>query len=143
MLFGFLDKAQRAIVRVTVSGVAHTATLHLEVDTGSQPHLCLDEDWADYLGIDTRTGHRATFADGKSKTVLAGAAKVDWLGKDLAVEVIVWPRPRKSAVMDKSQSRYRGDPEGLIGRKLLSTNALSIDYVNQRVVITEPAPSGA
>lgn len=143
MLLGFLDGADRAIVRVTMNGPARSATLHLELDTGSQPHVSLDQDWADFLGIATTEGHRATFADGRSSEVLAGAAKVDWLGKLLEIEVIVWPRPKDAAPVDKSQYRYRGTPEGLLGRMLLMSKALSIDYVNRRVVITEPAPLGA
>ena len=143
MIVGFFDRAHRAIVRVVVTGGKQSATLHLEVDTGSQPHICMDEDWADHLGIVTTKGHRATFADGRSKTVLAGAAKVDWFGRSTDVEVIVWPRSKQSAPEDRSQHRYRGTPEGLIGRKLLASNAVSTDYVNGRVAIIEPAPSGA
>jgi predicted aspartyl protease len=143
MIAGFFDRAHRAIVRVVVTGGKQSATLHLEVDTGSQPHICMDEDWADHLGIVTTKGHRATLADGKSKSVLAAAAAVSWHGSLHPVEVIVWPRSKKATPLDKSLTQYRGTPEGLIGRQLLMGSALSLDYLNRQVLITQPPPSGA
>ena len=90
MLLGYLDQAQRAIVRIELTGPT-VATLRLEIDTGSQPQICIHEDLADQLGIVKSKGHRATFADGESRTVFAGPATVSWFGSLLDVEVLGGP----------------------------------------------------
>ncbi len=143
MLQGYLDQAQRAIVRIELTS-PKAATLRLEIDTGSQPQICIHEDLADQLGVVMSKGHRATFADGKSRTVFAGAATVNWFGNPLDVEVLVWPRGKSPAAAPTSgQGRNRNVPDGLLGRSLLNSTALSIDYVNRRVEISMPASQGA
>jgi predicted aspartyl protease len=143
MIRGYFDRAQRAIVRVELAGSARTEKLNMEIDTGSQPQVCIDQDWADYLGIATTEGHRATFADGTSKTVLAGAAKLNWFGELVDVEVIVWPRANSDAPKEVQSNVRRTHPDGLLGRSLLATNVLRMDYLNGEIEISESKPKGA
>ena len=136
---GFLSAPERddyrAIVRVKVMGPAHEATMSLEIDTGAAPSIIMSQGWARHLGITGQDGHSATLADGSLRPVQMGSANVEWLGETRQVEVVIWDDPagQLPPISSSRRSRYRGTPDGLVGRSLLKLSALSIDYPKQHV----------
>lgn len=137
---GFLSAPERddyrAIVRVKVAGPAHEATMNLEIDTGAAPSIIMSQGWARYLGIVGQDGHSATLADGSVRPVQIGSASIEWLGEARQVEVVIWDDPAEGVSPIRSRrGRYRGTPDGLIGRNLLKLTALAIDFPAHQVQI--------
>jgi predicted aspartyl protease len=118
----------RAKMRLTVSG----QPLLFEIDTGASVELSLSEETALALGLQPKKDRQiATLASGQHSEILLAQAEVNWLGELVTVEVTVWPSVQVSA---RLKARKR-EPAGLIGRGLLRSTRLVIDYVNRRVEI--------
>jgi predicted aspartyl protease len=136
----------RAIVRLDVNGEQKMAAMNLEIDTGAQAAMMMSQVWADYLGLTVELGHSATLADGTQRSVGMAQVMIEWCNTVHEIEAVVWPGFTDLELPPSSASgsrRYRGRPDGLVGRRLLRNCVLTIDYPNRHVMVQESKSSGA
>jgi predicted aspartyl protease len=137
MLRGFFlgQTDTRALVRLNVSGSAQSVMLTFEIDTGASETLIIGEELAKRLGARPFDKKQwATLANGTLVRVLQAEMTIEWLGGHETVDATIWPQENTP----NSSSGGKNAVAGLIGRKLLKTAHLSIDYVNRKIVLTKP-----
>jgi predicted aspartyl protease len=133
---GFFTNDLRARLRVQASGPSKTMVLTFEIDTGASKELLIHRSLADELGLKTSTENEfATLADGTTEVEVA-SAKLDivWMNETKPIDVLVWPLTPGTA----APVRNKNTIDGLIGRGLLADTKLEIDYVNRKIVLTQP-----
>ena len=111
--------------------------LNFEIDTGASSELIVSKDCADWLGVLTEDGYKATLADGSVIDAVKGLAQIDWFGIKTYVEVTIFPGT--SGFVSPRAARAGGRPHGLLGRNLLRKNTLTIDYPNGHVTLDTAA----
>jgi predicted aspartyl protease len=117
-IWGTVDRLRRPVVRLETS--AGDSFLAL-VDTGFNGELMLSQPDATALGFDvSKVDIKALLAGDVAQKLREGSGRLNWLGSERRVELMVAPA--------STHRRMDDDPIALIGTKLLTSHLLFIDF---------------
>lgn len=129
-----LDHDNRALLPILVKDSSgQEQTLIFEIDTGNFCQLLTTDRWATAMGwsLDPSPQGLRSFS-GASVGSRIAEIEIRWLDQWITVEIqVIDP----SNAEDPYQGPSHGQPQGILGRALLSGCVLTIDYTNSRAEI--------
>jgi predicted aspartyl protease len=146
MLPGYIDQNGTARVRLDVTGSKGSQSLIFEIDTGFFGTLLLPIEWTNLLTSGYEATPQAIFlADGTHREARVCNLDLQWIGGRCSVEVLGIQRPTvpdghakptQPFALPNATDRRGGKPHGLMGRGLLSSTRLDINWLEGTVSIS-------
>lgn len=92
------------------------------VDTGFDSEVALSYDHADRLDLEILQYAKVTYANGESEQEIIARGKIIWFGKEVEIRVIL-----------------SNDEEPAIGTRLLKGCVMTMNFINDILIIEKPA----